>query len=167
MFNLSLKTGVFPDIFKIAKVTPMLKKRFLSFINKYAPPTVQQHGFRKSKSTQTPIFEFLDCILKSLDQHKLAEGIFRDLSKAFDILDHNILLEKLERRGGSILGPLLFLIFVDGLVEYTSPTKTILFADDTSILLTGSNPETLQSTAESSMERLSEWFTKKQTHYKY
>ncbi|XP_047110521.1 uncharacterized protein LOC124787720 [Schistocerca piceifrons] len=97
IFNLSLKTGVFPDIFKIAKVTPMLKKGS-SEKNIKLPTRVT---VKKSKSTQTPIFEFLDCILKSLDQHKLAAGIFRDLSKAFDILDHNILLEKLERRGAT------------------------------------------------------------------
>ncbi|XP_049816629.1 uncharacterized protein LOC126263579 [Schistocerca nitens] len=100
IYNQPLKTGIFPDALKIAKVSPLLKKgspdlvsnyrplsilsifskileklfydRLINFIKNHAPISIQQHGFSKSLSTQTAIFELLDHILKSIDQHNIA-----------------------------------------------------------------------------------------------
>ncbi len=58
-----------------------------------------QHGFRKSKSTETAIFSFLKDVASSIDQNEVPIGIFLDLSKAFDVIDHKILLSKLPSYG--------------------------------------------------------------------
>ena len=58
-----------------------------------------QHGFVKGKSTTTAIFEYLEHVLKSLDDRELIIGLFLDLSKAFDCVDFEILITKLYRYG--------------------------------------------------------------------
>ncbi len=62
-----------------------------------------QLGFRKSKSTETDIFFFLKDVASSIDQNEVPIGIFLDLSKAFDVIDHNILLSKLPSYGIRVL----------------------------------------------------------------
>ena len=58
-----------------------------------------QHGFLKNKSTVTAIFEFLNEIINELDAGNMIIALFMDLSKAFDCVDHKILLYKLEELG--------------------------------------------------------------------
>ncbi len=60
---------------------------------------IANYGFRKSKSTEQPFFSFLKDVASSLDQNEATIGIFLDLSKAFDVIDHNILLSKLPSYG--------------------------------------------------------------------
>jgi hypothetical protein len=119
IINLSLSTGQFPDLMKIAKVKPLytkgcdtefgnyrpvslitgfskifgkiIKKRLVSFLN--------NHGFCKGKSTSTAIADFIERVHKSLDEREISIGIFLDLSKAFDLVSHDILLWKMERMG--------------------------------------------------------------------
>ncbi len=225
IFNASLCTGIFPDIFKTAKIKPLFKKgnknevqnyrpisllsvfskilerlfyvRMETFLNKHDAFSNCQHGFRKSKSTETAIFSFLKDVASSLDQNEATIGIFLDLSKAFDVIDHNILLSKLPSYGirgialdwlcsylkqrsqrveipywndgtlcthlsgslpivrgvpqGSILGPILFLLYVNDMPLAIRNGRTVLFADDTNILC---NKETVNST----ISDVSNWF---------
>ena len=58
-----------------------------------------QHGFLKNKNTITAIFEFIEKILKGIDEHKSVLALFVDLSKAFDCVDHKLLLHKLDLLG--------------------------------------------------------------------
>jgi hypothetical protein len=58
-----------------------------------------QNGFREKKSTNTAIQTFIEDIQKALDNKRFALGIFLDLTKAFDVINHNLLLAKLELYG--------------------------------------------------------------------
>jgi hypothetical protein len=123
IINLSLSTGYFPDQLKVAKVKPVYKKgletevgnyrpvslisvfskiiekimhkRLSSFLNTHNIINNKQHGFCKGKSTNTAISEFIKRVYKSMDEREIRIGLFLDLSKAFDLVDHDILLEKM------------------------------------------------------------------------
>ena len=131
-----------------------------------------KYGFRKKHSTELATIELVDRMLSDIDNKLLPVVVFMDLSKAFDTLDHSILIHKLQYYGitgialnwfesylsnrlqyvdingsissmqhittgvpqGSILGPLLFLIYMNDLPNVSALFKYILFADDTSLL---------------------------------
>ena len=199
ILNQSLTTGIFPDKLKIAKIIPLFKKDDPHYFDNYRPisllPAISkvfekavfiqlydyinenelfyksQYGFRTLHSTETASLEITDIITKELDRGKLPIGIFLDLSKAFDTLDHNILLKKLKHYGirdtelkwfksyltnrtqyvsfdgihssmlpittgvpqGSILGPLLFIIYMNDIHRACKHFHPILFADDTNL----------------------------------
>ena len=127
IFNLSMQTGTHPDCLKLAKVIPIHKKgsklevgnfrpisllsninkllekivheRSYSFLEKYKCLYKHQFGFRKSHSTNHALIEITEKIRKALDARKFACGIFVDLQKAFDTVNHEILLKKLEHYG--------------------------------------------------------------------
>jgi hypothetical protein len=124
IINLSLSTGQFPDQLKIAKVKPfyrkgcdteignyrpvslisgfskiigkVIKKRLVSFLNNHGIISNTQYGFWKGKST---ICRLIERVYKSLDEWEISIGIFLDLSKAFDLVNHDILLRKMTRMG--------------------------------------------------------------------
>ena len=131
----------------------------------------KQFGFQKQHSTEHAIIQLTNEILNSFEQNLLTLGVFIDLSKAFDTVDHSILITKLDHYGikgktlnwfksylkyrsqcvclesdssdfkeiscgvpqGSILGPLLFLIYVNDIYNTSGKLKFILFADDTNL----------------------------------
>ena len=123
IINQSLNTGIFPKKLKLAKVLPVYKKNDNNILDNYRPISLlpalskivekvvcnqlysyfntykllhkSQHGFRKLHSTETAAFEFIDRISNVLDSGELPIAIFLDLSKAFDTLDHSIILHKL------------------------------------------------------------------------
>jgi len=146
IINQSLTTGIVPDEFKISKVIPLYKKGDKSCINNYRPisllPTFskvferilytqlytylnennliceQQYGFRSKHSTELATIKLVDKLINEMDNMNTPIAIFLDLSKAFDTLDFNILLEKLKFYG--IIGIPLLLInnYLTGRYQY-------------------------------------------------
>ena len=116
IINQSLITGIFPDKLKIAKVVPFYKKGDIAKCDNYRPIPLlsarlfekmvynqlyeyftknklfheNQYRFRTKHSTELAVTELTDRILINIDNKKLPLGIFMDLSKAFDTLDHKI-----------------------------------------------------------------------------
>ena len=127
IYNSSLTAGVFPDVWKAARVTPIFKSGVRSDVNNYRPISVlsifarvlekivhdqlidyfkekqllkhNQHAFRKLHSTVTSLIKSTDEWLSNIDSQKVNMTMFLDLKKAFDTVDHKILLEKLFKYG--------------------------------------------------------------------
>ena len=223
IINISFATGVFPDILKIAKVHPLHKggstldpnnfrpisllsifdkiieklmhKRLYEFLEVNNILFENQFGFRKNNSTVYALMEITEKIKESIDNNKLGCGIFIDLKKAFDTVNHKILLSKLEHYGirgnllswfesyltdrkqfvsfngensdpkdilcgvpqGSVLGPLLFLIYINDLPNVSDKLKFYLFADDTNIYFESSDLKVLEKVINEELKHLSLW----------
>ena len=127
LFNESIKSGIVPDIFKISKVTPVFMTGAVTHPGNYRPIAVlspfakilgrlvynqlsrflekknilskHQFGFRKNYSTEQAILELTDNLKMKIDNNEAICNIFLDLSKAFDTVNHQILLQKLYRYG--------------------------------------------------------------------
>ena len=200
IINQSLHTGIFPDKFKIAKVIPLFKKGDPTLIENYRPisllPAIskifervifnqmndyftlnnlfydKQYGFRKYHSTELAALNIVNTIVNHMDNGNTPFAVYLDLSKAFDTLNHSILLDKLKFYGfrgmsinlikhyssnrkqcveidrfrssyinistgvpqGSILGPLLFIIYMNDLPNASRLFKCIIYADDTALI---------------------------------
>ena len=127
LFNKCIDTGVFPDCFKVAKVTPLLKGGDKSDPNSYRPISLlpslgklfervisvrvlnhfndlnlfseHQFGFREGFNTEFAILDLYEKFLHNLDQGRITCAVFLDLAKAFDSVSHDILLRKLKKYG--------------------------------------------------------------------
>lgn len=196
LFNLCLKTNTFPVIWKTSKIIPVFKKNDRNNIENYRPVTIisnfskclemalygalafqvggrispNQHGFIRGRSTTTNLLSITQFIADSIDTKSQVDVVYTDFSKAFDRLDHGILLYHLDRIGfsanllmlfesylknrllrveycgqdsvelcatsgvpqGSILGPLLFNIFINGVTDIID-LSVLLYADDMKI----------------------------------
>ena len=128
LLNRSFEEGIFPNIFKTAKVVPIFKKkgsrknieqyrpvslinsmskliekivykRVANFLDRNKFFTNRQFGFRKQMSTSHAITLLVDSITKNMNSKNKTLGIFLDLSRAFDLIDHEILLYKLNHYG--------------------------------------------------------------------
>jgi retron-type reverse transcriptase len=77
----------------------LMTNRLSKFIDKNKILSKHQYRFRKNRSTEHALIDFTDKITKAIDEGKYSIGIFLDLSKAFDTIDHKILIKKLEHYG--------------------------------------------------------------------
>ena len=205
VMNLSIINVVVPHELKVAKVVPIYKSGDRRLINNYRPVSVlpcfskileklmynrisnfihkhsllneYQFGCRQKRSTNQALIVLLDKIAAALDKGDIVLGVFLDFSKAFDTVDHQILLNKMYKYGirgiafkwmesylsnrrqfvlfkyvqseyatvtcgvsqGSMMGPLLFLLYVNDIANVSTSLLPILFADDTNVFLTGNN----------------------------
>ena len=127
VYNLSIEQGIVPDIIKVSKVTPVDKggditdptnfrpisilsifaqifeklvcKQLTSYVEKYDILHQYQFGFRKGRSTEQAIVEYTDILKQAIDNNLFTCGVFLDFAKAFDTVNHSILLNKLEKYG--------------------------------------------------------------------
>ncbi len=167
----------------------------LAFLKKHNILYKLQFGFRENHSTVMALIEALNEMYKSLDEGKFVLGVFLDLKKAFDTIDHKILLKKLEHYGfrgivnkwfssyllnrkqftsvngncstlssistgipqGSVLGPLLFTIYVNDIANSTH-LQPRLFADDTNIFAANENITHLIQNTNTELAKIDTWF---------
>ena len=199
LINTSFQKGIFPNRLKLARITPIHKKgdesdptnyrpisclsylskifekcmkiRLVKFCNKFSLINYSQFGFRQNFSTCDALINLTNTIYEALDNKNNLLAIMIDLKKAFDTVNHKILLKKLECYGirneqldwfasylsnrecfveidgiksetklvnigvpqGSILGPILFLLYINDISTISRNFSTTLFADDTTI----------------------------------
>ena len=221
--NLSFQQGILPEELKIAAVTPLYKakdpmmfnnyrpislisvfakilerlmyNRLLKFINKNQIFNKHQFGFRDKHSTFMALIILIENLVNAIDSGKCAVGIFLDFQKAFDTVDHCILLDKLYFYGirgqafdwfssylhnrqqlvnyygyesdlktikcgvpqGSILVPLLFLLYINDLPQVSEYFMPILFADDTNLFATGYNLNDIVSEINKEIANIYAW----------
>jgi len=220
IINQSIFHGTFPDELKIAKVTPIYKNGKKENIGNYRPISVlpsvskvfekalanqltdyleenkylpsNQYAYRSLHSTEHASLEFVDKLLKMLDDDQVPLSVFIDLSKAFDTLDHTILLEKLKYYGvmnkslqllssylenrkqyvywnnsaseykditigvpqGSILGPLLFILYMSDFQFSSNIFEFVCYADDTTLY---TNRNTDELVLNSEINKVANW----------
>lgn len=227
IFNLCISSCKFPSLFKKAKVIPLTKAktkdltdpnsfRPISLLSVVSKPLerhihnnmqefLEQHellhhlqsGYRKGHSCHTALIHLVDRWLKAVNDEKMSGAVFLDLRKAFDLVNHNILLKKLSayqfsentvgliqsylenrtqyvsvggnkssegviKHGvpqGSILGPLLFSLFINDLPLHISNSSVTLslFADDGSMDVSAPDVASMTRILQRSLDEVLAW----------
>ena len=223
LINNSISKGIFPNICKLAQGIPIFKNDSRLICNNYRPILLLsniskvfekvihcrlnlfleqnnrlypfQLGFRLNYSTNNVLMAIVESIQKQLDDGNYNAGVFVDLKKAFDTVNHNILLEKLDYYGirgvtknwfesylnnqkqfvilngsdssfkpvstsvpqGSVLGPLLFLVYINDLHKCVKYSKVYHFADDTNMLQSDDSLKNVAKQMNFDLKNLSQW----------
>lgn len=223
LFNLSLDTGIFPSSWKRANVILIPKEGESSDPSNYRPISLlplpgklleklihdrlmdylmtgqiltrKQGGFRPGHSITLMAASFITDVLKSANFGQFTSAVFVDLRKAFDTIDHSILLRKLWSYGvrnkgqewfksyltsrtqrtmvngiysdfltithgvpqGSVLGPVLFILYINDIINVISEPSIYLYADDTVIFTSGNDSTVVQSHLQNLVDKFTEW----------
>ena len=223
VLNCSVQSGIFPSQWKLAKVTPLHKKGPTDCMGNFRPISIlctlskilerhvhnhlynylmtenllhpSQSGFRPNHSCETALAHMTDAWINALDKGNMVGTLFIDLRKAFDSVDHSLLLKKLSIYGcsepsmewfksyltnrwqcvdiknvhseyepvscgvpqGSILGPLLFLLFVNDLSLCLSHCTASLYADDSTAYVFGQDLKAIEEKLNVDARNISKW----------
>lgn len=224
LFNRCLYEHTFPNELKISKVVPLHKKGNEDDPGSYRPISIipiiskvfedilknrlvryfdgmslfcdQQYGYLKNKSTIQAICDIIDNVIQGFDDWNKTSATLLDLSKAFDCVCHELLMDKLQyygirgdslklfqsyladrrqtvvignrrsteyvvKRGvpqGSKLGPILFLIYVNDLCVNLQICRTVMYADDTTLLFTAKTIDELRVKESVGLNEAEKWF---------
>ena len=173
----------------------IVHRQVYKFLREHNLITSEQFGFRPNLSTNIALTRVTEEILLNIDNKLVTGAVFIDLRKAFDTVDHTLLIAKLKNirfsapvinwftsylssrtavtsinnitstpkpvtvgvPQGSILGPLLFLIFINDLPQCLKHCKSILYADDTLLYYAGRTENDLQVKINEDLNSLSQW----------
>lgn len=222
--NRSMLEGEFPETLKIARVAPIYKSGRKSMVENYRPISIlsnlskpyekiihtrlldffdrndlinkNQFGFQPRSNTTSAVVSLVNDIQTNIDRKRVCSVIFLDVSKAFDCVPHNLLLQKLFRYGirgnahcliqsylknrkqivqldghtsregsieygvpqGSILGPLLFIIFVNDVFDLPLKGTLVMYADDSALVYSSENIEELFENMQHDLNLINNWF---------
>ena len=170
--------------------------RLIGFISKHNLLSESQFGFRKNRSTELATSFLTNKLLEGIEDGNISIGIFLDLSKAFDTVNHNILIHKLEHCGvrgialewfksylsnrkqsvsynsatslekpiitcgvpqGSVLGPLLFIIYVNDICNTSDIISFCLAVNDTSLVYSHKNVNVAVNNLNIELVKISTW----------
>lgn len=223
IFNLCMEYSIWPDALKAADVVPIFKggsktsimnyrpislisniakifekiiyNRLEDFFTKYNIISKEQYGFVKGKGTKDALYRLSNYVYGNLDKSKPVIVAFLDLAKAFDTVNHSLLIDKLERYGvrgkflelikdyltnrkqrvkidstysdygsinigvpqGTILGPLLFVIYVNDLLMDMPDGSILSYADDTVVMVDDLNWSDAVSKLNGYLNKVADW----------
>ena len=223
IFAMSLEQGIFPEMLKTSRTVPIFKTGDPCNVDNYRPISLVntiskviekmvaiklsnylqinklispwQFGFQRKLSTEHNLINVTNYIGNAINNGEYCIGVFFDLKKAFDVVQHHILIPKLNKMGiegnalnwftsylknrkqvvdiegsfsdegdincsvlqGSILGPILFLCFINDFPQSTI-LKTYMFADDTTCLFSGKNIDELVKLMNDEIHKIALWY---------